>query len=135
MGLQTGWLFLLMLLPGVLLKAAEDARLWVYAPANFQVDASTDKLLALLKRAKAAGYDGAVVTDYKFGKIDGRIDRYYRYYRNLERTRTTVATSFREAASRRRAGMAPRAGLGWTVSANRPTSTGRPSMAEPPRSE
>ena len=30
---------------------------------------------------------GAVVTDYKFGKIDGRIDR---YYRNLERTQTTA---------------------------------------------
>ena len=44
-----------LLLPGTLLKAAEDARLWVYASANFQVDASTDKLLALLKRAKAAG--------------------------------------------------------------------------------
>jgi hypothetical protein len=76
-----------MLLPGAWPKAAEDARLWVYATANFQVDASTDKLLALLKRAKTVGYDGAVVTDYKFGKIDGRIDR---YYRNLERTRTTA---------------------------------------------
>ncbi len=87
MKLRVGWLLLLMLLPGTLLTATEEARLWVYASANFQVDASTDKLLALLKRAKAAGYDGAVVTDYKFGKIDGRIDR---YYRNLERTRTTA---------------------------------------------
>ena len=78
-----------LLLAGALLEAAEEARLWVYAPVNFQVDASTDKLLALLKRAKAADYDGAVVTDYKFGKIDGRIDR---YYRNLERTRTTART-------------------------------------------
>jgi hypothetical protein len=76
-----------MLLPGAGMKAAEEARLWVYATANFQVDASTDKLLALLKRAKVADYDGAVVTDYKFGKIDGRIDR---YYRNLERTQTTA---------------------------------------------
>ena len=87
MKLRAGWLLLLMLLPEAWLEAAEDARLWVYATANFQVDASTDKLLALLKRAKAAGYDGAVVTDYKFGKIDGRIAR---YYRNLERTRTTA---------------------------------------------
>ena len=84
---RVGWFFLLMLLSAVGLEAAEDARLWVYATANFQVDASTDKLLALLKRARTAGYDGAVVTDYKFGKIDGRIDR---YYRNLERTRLTA---------------------------------------------
>jgi hypothetical protein len=87
MKLKASFFLLLMLLPGAWLKASDEARLWVYATANFQVDASTDKLLALLKRAKAADYDGAVVTDYKFGKIDGRIDR---YYRNLERTRTTA---------------------------------------------
>lgn len=62
----------------------EPGALWVYATVNFQVDENTDQFLALLKRAKAAGYNGAVVTDYKFGKID---DRPERYYRNLERTR------------------------------------------------
>jgi len=52
-----------MLLPGAWPKAAEDSRLWVYATANFQVDASTDKLLALLKRAKVADYNGALLTE------------------------------------------------------------------------
>ena len=59
-------------------------RLWVYAPVNFQVDKDTDRLIALLKRSAKAGYNGAVVTDYKFGKLDGRPRH---YYRNLERTR------------------------------------------------
>ncbi len=66
------------------LNGADPPQLWVYAPVNFQVDKSTDQLIALLRRAKAVGYNGAVVTDYKFGKIDGRIER---YYRNLRRTR------------------------------------------------
>ena len=64
--------------------AAEPQRLWVYTSVNFQVDDATDRLVALLRRAKQAGYDAAVVTDYKFGKLDGRIQR---YYRNLRRTR------------------------------------------------
>lgn len=65
----------------------EETHLWVYAPVNFQVNESTDELLALLKRAKAAGYNGAVVTDYKFGRIEGRPQR---YYDNLERTRAAA---------------------------------------------
>ena len=51
------------------------------------MDAITEKLLALLKRSKVADYNRALLTDYKFSKIDGRIDR---YYRNLEHTRTTA---------------------------------------------
>jgi hypothetical protein len=65
-----------------------ESPLWVYVSANFQVDRSTDQLCDLLQRAKSAGYNGAVVTDYKFGKIDGRIER---YYRNLQRTRQLAA--------------------------------------------
>ena len=50
---------------------------WCYASVNFQVDARTDQFIALMKRAKEAGYQSMVVTDYKFGKLDGRIERYY----------------------------------------------------------
>jgi hypothetical protein len=64
--------------------AADEAQLWVYAPINFQVNEATDKLIALLKRAKAAGYNGAVITDYKFGRIKGRPQH---YYDNMQRTR------------------------------------------------
>jgi hypothetical protein len=61
--------------------------LWVYAPVNFQVDRSTDELIALLKRAAKAGYNGAVITDFKFGKIQ---DRPKRYYTNMIRTQKTA---------------------------------------------
>ncbi len=62
---------------------AEDP-LWVYASVNFQVDKDVDGLIQLLARAKKAGYNGAAITDYKFGKLDDRPDN---YYRNLTRTR------------------------------------------------
>ncbi len=67
---------------------AEEPALWVYCSVNFQVEKSTTDLIALLKRAKAAGYTAAVVTDYKFGKLDDRPDH---YYKNLERTRLAAA--------------------------------------------
>ena len=38
--------------------------LWVYAKCNFQVDKSTDKLIALMERAKKAGYNGVHVNDF-----------------------------------------------------------------------
>ncbi len=69
---------------GRMSSGAEPEALWVYAPVNFQVNESTERFLALLKRAKIAGYNAAVVTDSKFGKLDDRPDR---YYRNLERSR------------------------------------------------
>ena len=57
---------------------------WLYCPVNFQVDKDTDRLADLLTRANKAGYSAAVVTDYKFGKLDERPDR---YYQNMERIR------------------------------------------------
>ena len=50
---------------------------WVYAPVNFQVDARVDELVALARRAKAAGYNGLLVTDSKFGRLEGRPANYY----------------------------------------------------------
>ncbi len=72
-----------------LAAAADSDLLWVYVPVNFQVDKDTDRLLELLSRAKKAGYNGAVITDYKFGRIDERPDN---YYRNLKRTRAAAET-------------------------------------------
>jgi hypothetical protein len=67
---------------------ADPPRLWFYASVNFQVDESTDRFIGLLRRAKTAGYNGAAVTDYKFGMLQGRIER---YYHNLRRTRSIAA--------------------------------------------
>jgi hypothetical protein len=65
-----------------------DTCRWVYAPLNFQVDARVDDLLALMKRAKADGYTGVLITDSKFGRM---ADRPANYYANLERTRKAAA--------------------------------------------
>ncbi|MEX2216375.1 MAG: hypothetical protein WD768_19845 [Phycisphaeraceae bacterium] len=65
-------------------RAADAPELWVYSGVNFQVNDSVDKLIALLERAKKAGYNAAVITDYKFGRID---DRPQHYYTNMKRTR------------------------------------------------
>lgn len=62
---------------------AAESPLWIYVSTNFQVDRNVDQLAKLLRRSKAAGYNGAVITDYKFGKIEERPDN---YYRNLQRT-------------------------------------------------
>lgn len=57
---------------------------WVYCGVNFQVNDSVDKLIEIMKEAKSIGYNGVVITDYKFGRIK---DRPEEYYHNLERTR------------------------------------------------
>jgi hypothetical protein len=68
--------------------AKPESLRWVYAPLNFQVDAAVDDLLTLMKRAKAAGYTGLLITDSKFGRM---ADRPAHYYVNLERTRQAAA--------------------------------------------
>ena len=71
-------------------RAAETAwkYLWVYAPCNFQVDKNVDELLQLMERAKKAGYNGMLIGDHKFGRLQ---ERPANYYANLERTRKAAA--------------------------------------------
>jgi hypothetical protein len=57
---------------------------WLYAPLNFQVNEQVDKHIDLMKRAKAAGYTGVMLGDYKWGRMADRPDW---YYTNLERVR------------------------------------------------
>jgi hypothetical protein len=66
------------------LKAEEPKWLWVYSTTNFQVDKSVDDLITLMERSKKAGYNGILINDYKFGKID---DRPKNYYSNLTRVK------------------------------------------------
>jgi hypothetical protein len=58
--------------------------LWVYAPVNFQADKQVDDFLALLERSKKAGYNGMLISDYKWGLLKGRPAN---YFTNMERTR------------------------------------------------
>ncbi|HUU93956.1 MAG TPA: hypothetical protein VM238_22405, partial [Phycisphaerae bacterium] len=62
--------------------------LWVYVSTNFQVNERADAFIALMDRAKKAGYNGMLVADYKFGNLK---DRPAWYYTNLERVRKAAA--------------------------------------------
>ena len=62
--------------------------LWVYVSTNFQVNERADAFIALMQRAKKAGYNGMLVADYKFGNLKDRPDW---YYANLERVRKAAA--------------------------------------------
>ena len=56
--------------------AAGPKERWVYVPANFQVDAEATRVVALLKRAKAAGYTHALLADSKFARLGDVTERY-----------------------------------------------------------
>lgn len=46
------------------------AHRWVYIQNNFQVQSNVERVNGILDRAKAAGYNGAVFADVKFGRLD-----------------------------------------------------------------
>lgn len=50
---------------------------WVYIQCNLQVDAEVVRLKGILQRAAAAGYNGIVLSDYKFGFLDRVIPVYF----------------------------------------------------------
>ncbi len=56
---------------------------WVYLQNNFQADGNVERMIGLLDRAKAAGYNGAIVVDTKFGRLDDG-SLIPRYYTNLQ---------------------------------------------------
>ena len=68
--------------------AADTKERWVYLPANFQVDAEANRVIALLKRAKDAGYTHALLADSKFARLGDVIDR---YFTNAARVKQTAA--------------------------------------------
>jgi hypothetical protein len=57
---------------------------WVYAAFNLQVDKSADEVIALIDRARRAGYTGIMLADYKFQVLD-RVPDFY--FRNVERVK------------------------------------------------
>ena len=75
---------LICLLNFVQINSEEPKWLWVYSTTNFQVDKSVDDLITLMERSKKAGYNGILINDYKFGKID---DRPKNYCTNLTRVK------------------------------------------------
>ena len=61
---------------------------WIYIPANFQVDAEAARVIALLKRAKGAGYTHALLADSKFARLGDVIES---YRTNAARVKQTAA--------------------------------------------
>jgi len=78
------------MLLGMLMLCAEAGakERWVYAPANYQVDAQADRIIALMQRAKSSGYTHLLITDSKFARIPTLPER---YFKNAERVKTTAA--------------------------------------------
>lgn len=81
------------LLAGILLVSATTqigaaeklARRWVYLQTNLQVKENAAKAEELLKRAKAAGYNGVVLADFKHNVLDRVPDWYFDHARQFKK--------------------------------------------------
>lgn len=62
--------------------------LWVYSQQNLLPPENVDALIALMRRAKAAGYTGVVLADSKFARLHDLPDR---YFANVERVKAEAA--------------------------------------------
>ena len=70
----------------------QDATLqyrWLYVAQNLQVPENVPKVIELLTRAKAAGYNGMVLADYKLNVLDRVPDH---YFKNAARVKEAAAS-------------------------------------------
>jgi hypothetical protein len=69
--------------------AAQESRLtyrWVYIAQNLQVQENVPVVQSLMRRAKAAGYNGIMLADYKFNILDRVPDAYFVHLEAVKRT-------------------------------------------------
>ena len=59
---------------------------WVYVPSNFLVDANVAKVQDLMRRAKAAGYNGLALGDSKFAFLQRMPQSYFDNIAKVVRT-------------------------------------------------
>lgn len=64
--------------------ADELARRWLYLQTNLQVKENLTKAEDLLRRAKAAGYNGVVLADFKHNVLDRVPDWYFDHARQFK---------------------------------------------------
>ncbi len=62
---------------------------WFYAQTNLQVAENVDRLIGVMERAAASGYNGVVLADYKFHILD-RVPDFY--FTNVTRLRQAAQT-------------------------------------------
>ena len=72
-------------------ETARFSHRWFYLMTNLLVDENADKADALLQRAHDAGYNGMVITDSKFDRLNDLGDNTERYFRNVRRVKATAA--------------------------------------------
>jgi hypothetical protein len=66
-------------------KPARYARRWFYASHNLLDDKSVEQLLALIQRARNAGYNGVVLADDKLAILDQMPERYFAHAQQIRR--------------------------------------------------
>ncbi|MFO0941282.1 MAG: hypothetical protein U0930_10985 [Pirellulales bacterium] len=83
-----GQLVLLCLASSSSLLAQQSPQLehrWVYLSSNFQAEAEPERSIAIVRRAKKAGYNGILLTDYKFSVLHKVVDRYFKNVAEFKR--------------------------------------------------
>jgi hypothetical protein len=75
----------LALLPPIQAATGLEYR-WFYVMQNLQVEANVSKVEALLRRAKAAGYNGMVLADYKLSVLNQVPDYYFKNVAKVQAT-------------------------------------------------
>ncbi len=78
---------LLLFVPAASAQDAKMTHRWFYLQTNFLPDENASRAQELLKRAKAAGYNGMVVTDSKFDYLQNMPPR---YFENVEAVKKTA---------------------------------------------
>jgi hypothetical protein len=68
------------------LPLAQATERWVYIPANYLVPAQVERVTGLLKRARAAGYTHALLTDSKFSRLDSLPEKYFDHVKAVKAT-------------------------------------------------
>lgn len=59
------------------------SRRWVYVQTNLQVTGNADRLEETLRRARAAGYNGVLLADYKLNVLDRVTENYFTNARRI----------------------------------------------------
>ncbi|MBI2805763.1 MAG: family 20 glycosylhydrolase [Planctomycetes bacterium] len=83
-------LIVLTSLPASAQEKTRYEKRWFYAQYNLLVDQSADEVVALLRRAGKAGYNGMVLADYKLNILE-RLPK--RYFKNIDRVQKAAAAA------------------------------------------